>query len=512
MAVYSDYSKARPGWFLGLNGKQLLALALASAPVVWAGSEQQWSAAAVLAMVAAVVAVLTIVPVRGRSAAGWVWSGLMTTLGAVTGWSIFTSRAAAGRADPDVDEPDLPGALGGIELHEGPPSGIGGRRVALVQNHPVRTWAATASVVHQGLGLRELVEREHMGRGLADLADQLARAGLVEDLLFVVRTVPDDPAARDQWVERHRRGTSPARQVNDDLNRWLTAASVQTESFCTVVVPESRLAREARGSGRGIPARAAVLDTVMADVETTLKGSVGARSAVWLTSPELAATVRTGFAPADRASIADAALARAAGGQVAADVPWPLAGPSGAYPTPGYYVHDMWLSVSSSVRLPRTGAVMGALAPVLVPKVPGERRAMLAAYPIVPQEKAARQAANEGWATDVNRSVRRRMGMRDTTQVQDAAARAGSKEAKQSRGSALCVPYGVVTSTVPRPVAAAGEQRSADATAAAEARRRLDGDVRRAGFSPLALYQAADVAFFASVLPVGLSLTRDVSQ
>ena len=90
----------------------------------------------------------------------------------------------------------------------------------------------------------------------------------------------------------------------------------------------------------------------------------------WLTSPQLAVAVRTGFAPGDRAGIIDALAARDAGEPVNADVPWAQAGPSGADLTVRHYSHDAWQSVSDTLKLPAKGAVLGALAPVLVPTEP----------------------------------------------------------------------------------------------------------------------------------------------
>ena len=67
---------------------------------------------------------------------------------------------------------------------------------------------------------------------------------------------------------------------------------------------------------------------------------------------------------------------------------------------------------------------------------------------------------------------------------------------KLARGSCLTRPYAVATVTVPKTVRAA------------EFGRRLDASVRRAGFAPLRLDLSQDVAFAASTIPLGVSLTR----
>ncbi len=65
----------------------------------------------------------------------------------------------------------------------------------------------------------------------------------------------------------------------------------------------------------------------MGEVGAHLTGPLGMTSVRWLTSPELAVTCRTGFAPGDRAGIIDALAAHAVHPEVNADVPWAMAGP-----------------------------------------------------------------------------------------------------------------------------------------------------------------------------------------
>jgi len=496
--VYSEYSRARIGWFpFGLTGWQAAVLAVCVLPVLWALSRQAWASAAVLLLIAGAVAVVTVVPVRGRSALGWLLASTAFAIGALAGWTRFRSHASSGQAD-DLATVDLPGSLTGIEIHEGPPVGLNAARVALIQNHVARTWAATAAIVHPGIGMRGVDDRARMAKGLTDLIDQAGRTELIDEVLLLVRTVPEDSAERDEWIRRHRRPNGPvqARAINDDLQRVLTQASVRTEAFVTIVVPETRIGKAARESGRGVEGRAQVMYGLMAEVEAQLKGGLGAVAVTWLTSPELAVACRTGFAPGDRAGIVDALLAAANGEDVTADVPWAMAGPSGADVVARHYSHDAWNSISATIKLPVKGAVLGALAPVLTPTEPGERRSFLVAFPILSQAKAARQTASREWAADMGQGLRERARMRSTTKVRDAAAQVRALEAKQARGSAVTRPYAVCTVTVPKTVRVA------------EYGRRLDAAIRRAGFAPLRLDVSHDVAFAASVVPLGVSLTR----
>lgn len=137
------------------------------------------------------------------------------------------------------------------------------------------------------------------GAGLTALLDACLRTELVEEVQFRVRSVPDDGAERAQWLGRHHTPAAPAlaRQVNDDLAGLLASAAVRTEAFVTVIVPERRLARVAKENGRGIDGRARALGLVMAEVEGHLRTGLRMRQVTWVTSPELAVAVRTGFAP-----------------------------------------------------------------------------------------------------------------------------------------------------------------------------------------------------------------------
>jgi len=234
----------------------------------------------------------------------------------------------------------------------------------------------------------------------------------------------------------------------------------------------------------------------MAEVEAQLKGGMGCTSVSWLTSPELAIACRTGFAPGDRAGIIDALNAQAANPDVNTEIPWAMAGPSGADAAARHYSHDAWNSISATIKLPVKGAVLGALAPILAPTGTGERRSFLVAFPILSQSKASRQSASSEWTSEMGQALREKAKMKQSTKAKDEADQVRSLEAKLARGSALTRPYAVCTVTAPKTVRIA------------EYGRRLDASIRRAGFAPLRLDLAQDAAFAASVVPLGISLTR----
>lgn len=311
---------------------------------------------------------------------------------------VVSSQATRGRAE-NLDTPDLPGMLQGIQIHDGPPHGSHLQRVAVVQDHATKTWAVTAAVVHPGIGMKDADERTRYGEALATLIEVAGRTEKVDEILFIVRTVPEDGAERDLWVNKHRRPDAPelSERVNSDLAQGLTRASVRTETFVTIVIPETRIARSAKESGGGLEGRCREIYLLMAEIESQLRGPMGMTTVRWLTSPELALVCRTGFAPGDRAGIVEALALRETDPTVNADVPWAMAGASGADATVRHYSHDAWNSISSTIKLPTRGVVMGALAPILTPSEPGERRSFVVAYPIMSQSKADRQSGNSEW-------------------------------------------------------------------------------------------------------------------
>lgn len=496
MTIYSDYSRARIGWFFGLSGWQLGTVTLTLLPVFLTVSRQWWASAAILLAVWAVLTVITVVPVGGRSAIGWLIAAVKFAVGGLAGWTRFRSKAATGRTT-DLDQADLPGALGSIEVLEGPPAGATYKRIALVQNHAARTWALTASIVHPGLGLTEADERQRFGAGLAELLDVAVRTELVSEVILLVRTVPEDGAERREWVRRHRTPDGPqvARQINEDLQRSLTSAAVRTEAFFTFVVPEGRLVKVAKEAGGGRNGRARVLYGISTELEGHLRGGLGIDAVDWLSSPELAAVSRTGFAPGDRAAIIEALAAHESDPSINAEVPWAMAGPSGADVAPRHYSHDAWNSVSATLKLPVKGAAMGALAPILSTREEGERRSFAVVFPVVPAARAGRHSGSAEWAADIGEELRDKAKMKQRTRSRDEAEKVRRLEEKMARGNSMTQPYAVATVTVPKTVRAA------------EAGRRLDAAIRRAGFAPLRLDLAHDVAFAASTVPMGVSLT-----
>ncbi|HET7719105.1 MAG TPA: SCO6880 family protein, partial [Acidimicrobiales bacterium] len=174
MTTYADYQRDRIGWFFGLSGGQLMFLSLASLPAFWAISRGAWFSALLFAMVWPFVLAITIIPVRGRSATGWVFASTMYAVGGLLDWTSFRAKATEGRAE-DLDTPDLPGVLQGIKIHDGPPHGSQLQRVGVIHDDATKTWAVTASIVHPGIGMKDTEERSRYGEALAGLLDVAGR-------------------------------------------------------------------------------------------------------------------------------------------------------------------------------------------------------------------------------------------------------------------------------------------------------------------------------------------------
>jgi hypothetical protein len=496
-AEYADYARDRTGWFFGMSGPGLAVVLLAALPGLAAMNGGRWLALAVWLPVWVLLVATAAVPVRGRSVTGWALALVLHGLGTVLGWTTWQSRAAAGIAG-DLGEADLPGVLAGIQVHDGPPTGVAMTRVGLVQNHAARTWAVVARVVHPGIGLVEPETRNRMGAGLAELQEIASRTELIDLLAIQVRTVPDDGAERAAWAQAHRRPGGPAlaRQVNDLLDQMLTPASVRTEAFVTIVVAEDRIAKAARQAGGGLGGRARVLAGAMAEVESRLRAAMGCTEVTWLDTPALAVAIRTGFAPGERAGLIAADVAAAKDPGVATGVPLAAAGPTRATCEMRHYHHDAWSSVTDTILLPERGAVMGALAPVLAPSAPGERRALTVFFPAMGRARADRLSQRDEMSAITGAELRRATGRLARARTRREQARALGLDEKLAKGRALVRPCAAATVTVP------------NTWAAGEFGRRLDASIRMSGFIPLRLDLAQDSGFAAAAIPLGVGLPR----
>ena len=104
------------------------------------------------------------------------------------------------------------------------------------------------------------------------------------------------------------------------------------------------------------------------------------------------------------------------------------------------------------------------------------------------------------WAADMGDGLRTKAKVKPRSKAVDEADKVRGLDRKLARGNALTTPYAIATVTVPK------------TARISEYGRALDSAIRRAGFAPLRLDLSQDVAFAASTIPLGVSLTRKGSS
>lgn len=498
MTVYgASASRDRQGWFFGLTGPQVFLVLAAAFPCWLAMSVGQWRALIGLVPLWLIAVSLICVPMRGWSAAQWIGVMVRHLVGRATGWTRFQSMVAAGEID-DVTEADLPGVLAGIQIHDGPPMAGRAVRPALIQNHATRTWAATARIVHPGIGMADDDDRGRMGSGLSELFEAASASSLVDLLAICVRTVPDDGTERAEWVRQHARPTEPeiSARIHSQLDASINGAAVRTEAFVTVLVREEAIAKDARRAGRGVTGRARILYGVLGEVEARLVGAIGCTQVTWLDSTDLAIAIRTGFEPGDAPALADSVIHHGHDSDIAAGVPVAASGPTTATTALRCYRHGEWESTATTILLPRKGAVMGALARALVPSQVGERRALTVFFRPIGQAVADRTTGRAEMSATMAAEVRRKVGRVERARERRAVEQLHETDEKLERGRSLVRLSSALAVTVP---ATWNTQ---------DYGRRLDASVRLCGFTPLPLDGAHDAAFAAAVIPLGTGLPK----
>lgn len=496
MTTFSTYTSHRGGTLWGMTLPQIVGLGIAVLPVISAVSSGRWSLAMLL-LVAWLVAVFAVlVPIGGRSCVRWVGTTFLFAVAGLKGWLGFRSKASRGRLR-DLNELDMPGCLSGVEILDAPPSGARQRRMAVIKNSPARTWAITARIEHDGIQLVDDATRGRYAVGLSELLETAARGELVDEIHLMVRSGSDDCAEREVWLRHNMHEDAPVTSVATNIEqlRW-SRSCTRAEKFITFVVPDARLGREAREMGGALAGRMNTMVSLAREMGAIVAGSMGASSVEWLTSPELAMVTRTGFAPGDRAGIVQATLEAETNQDVNTEVPWALAGPSFGNAAIRHYAHDAWASVTSTLKLPKDGVQMGALAPVLSPSDVSERRCLTIVFPIETQSAAERKTQSQEFSQGVMQQIKARLGVKPRARELREEHTVVEVEDEMVRGAALIHPYALCTTTVPAQAHIA------------EFGRGLDIAIRGAGFAHQRLDMAQDLGFVAASIPLGISLKR----
>ena len=500
--LYSGWRRERFGPFAGLSGLQAGGLALAWLPPLAAVGRSHWNQAVQLAAVSLVLSVLIAVPVRRRPAVKWLWDALLFAAARALGWSEFRARAATSAGSQGrLDEPDLPGAAAALRFHDGPPLAVT-PSVCVIQDPGAGRWSATAKISHPGLGNADAETRELYA---AQLGAMLASAAATEDVCRIsvqVRTVPDDGAERAAWVADRRSPAAPSAVVEaaHQLESLMRSTAVRHEVFVTVAVAESKLRRAAKEAGGGVEGRARVLYRHLQETDQQLRG-LGATGVRWLSTPELAVAIRTGYNPADAVSLQRAREEAARGRPTVVGPPLAAAGPSRALPpAPRAYTHDCYTTVSYALLLPELATRVGSLARMLVVSRSGERRTLALHYEPIPAGRAGRQVEHDLWATEISRDLRTKRGFRVGRKERRRTVETAAHEQQLAAGHTMVRVAGTVSVTVPSGWNVEDHAASLEAAS------------RACGYGLLRLDLAQDTGFIAACLPIGVGLSSRESR
>ena len=503
--IYNEYSKARIGWFpFGLTGWQAAIVAAVDLPMFWALKEQAWASAGMFLLIGVAGHRGDRGPgarpvgdrlgrgerrVRGRragpagpgSAPGLPWAGR----GPRRGWT-------------------CPGRWPAIEIHEGPPIRAGG---AAGGDHPEPRHAHLgghrSDRASRASGCADGDERARMGArpGGPDRPGRAHRARSTRSSSWCApcpRTAPN--ATSGPPAPPADGACGQVRAINDDLQQVLTGASVRTEAFVTIVVPETRHRQGGQGGRPG--GRRARPGAVRADGRGRgpAQGRHGRRQRVLADQPRAGDRLPHRVRPrgpcrhhrrAHRRSRATPRSTRTCRGR------WP--GRPAPTRWPGTTATTRGTRSAPPSSCPVKGAVMGALAPVLTPsRARGAAQLRWWSTRSWPAAKAPGSPRPGEWAAD--------MGAGAAPEGRDEAS-PPRPATRTSRCAAL------EAKLVPR-------QRDDPPVRGVHRHRAQDGPDRRVRATPGRLdpprrvrrrcgwTSRQDVAFAASVVPLGVSLTR----
>ena len=500
--LYSGWRRERFGPFAGLSGLQAGGLALAWLPPLAAVGRNRWDQGLRLAAISLVLSVLVVVPVRRQPAVKWLWDALLFATARALGWSQFRARAAGGAGSTTrLDEPDLPGVAAVLRFHDGPPLAASAS-VCVIQDPVAGRWSATAKISHPGLGNADAQTRELYA---GQLGGMLAAAAATEEIARIsiqIRTVPDDGAERAAWVADRRSPVAPAAVVEatDQLESLMRSTAVRHEVFVTVAVAEAKVRRAAKEAGGGVEGRARVLYRHLQEIDQQLRG-LGATEVRWLSTPELALAIRTGYNPADAVPLGRARQEAARGRPTVVGPPLAAAGPSAALPpAPRAYTHDAYTTVSYALLLPELATRVGSLARMLVVSRAGERRTMALHYEPIPARRAGRQVEHDLWATEISADLRTKRGFRVGRKERRRAGETAAHEQQLAAGHTMVRVAGAVSVSVPSGWNVEDHAASLEAAS------------RACGYGLLRLDLAQDSGFIAACLPIGVGLASRESR
>lgn len=500
----------RGGWrnerigILGVLGwPQLAFLGLAALPPLIAVQQGAWARAGAWLAVWVVLALIVVVPIHERPAWRWFTHGVLHLAGRATQAAQWEAAAAVQPLSREqAGQLDLPGTLQGFKVFDGPPYAAGAMRRLCVLKDPDSAWVMVAKVQHPGLSLTDPDAGDRWADALGDLLSAVSRGNsLPHRVSIYVRTVPDDGAERSAWLEKHSPtvvgGVPIPEQVLKDtaaVEQSVLSASVGHEIYVALRFREDEISGQAKGSGRGVAGRMAVMYRSLPEITSLLTGC-GAESVTWMTKGEVAAAVRTGFNPAALQSIQVARAAAAQGHEAFTDVHPVAAGPSAA-PSPNarFYAHDNYRSAAYSLILPELGTTVGSLGPLLTPGARGERRSLALHYEPFDDKAATKAAESDSANASLAEDLKKRRGFKVGARQTRLRQQTTSQEKILAAGHTLTRVTGIAVVTVP------ASQPLETHTAL------LEASARRRKFELMRLDLAQPIGFISGCIPVGVGM------
>jgi hypothetical protein len=502
--TYSGWQREKGGAFFGLDGVQSTFVAAAGVTVLVPLMTHSWVALAVAVPVSVLLVAAALVRIEGKVPAQWMRTYLASVRVRMSGGHRFrsTPRYQVLGADGEVVEPDdpadqwdLPGVLAPLRLLA--VSDRQGVMLAVIHHRVNNTYTAVARVTHQGLALLATDQAQHRVQGWAAwLAHACAEDGAICRIGTYHAAEPGEVDELAGWADAHVRPDAPLQAV-DLVGRILTADRrkvAEHTSHLTVSLSATRCRREVRNAGGGDVGACAVLTRRLSTLATGVLAA-GVVVERWLGPRDVAAVIRSGYAPHTRRELgARAVQARQPGWSGAeAGVPPALAGPTSAETSWGVYEHDDSWSVVAEIEWPRSPRDASMLAGLLAASAKARRHVALIYEPIGPRA-AERHLQVDKTRRDVAIRLRQRTGQLAPEREQRDLAVATAQDAEVAAGHGLLrfAGYASVTVTDRSLLEEAWDELCADAGAAGLVLRRCSGWV--------------DTAFACAAVPAGLGL------
>jgi len=502
--TYSGWQREKGGAFFGLDGIQTAAVAIAALMVLLPLMTHSWLALAISTPLTAALIVGALVRVEGRAPAQWIRTYAASVRVRRSGGHRFRSTPryqtlgaddGLGVPEDPADEWDLPGVLAPLRLLAAP-DGQGGM-IAIVHHRVHNTYTAVARATHPGLALLASAQAQHRVQGWASwLAQACAEDGSICRIGTYHAAEPGEVDELAAWAESHIRADAPPQAV--ELVSKILAADhrkvAEHTSYLSISLSAGRSRREVRNAGGGDNGACAVLSRRLATLGAGVLGA-GVVIERWLSPRELAAVIRTSYAPHSRRELgARGVQARRPGWAGAeAGIPPALAGPTWAETSWGVYEHDDSWSVVAEIEWPRSPRDASMLAGLLAASAKGRRHVAVIYEPIGPRA-AERHLQIDKTRRDVAIRLRQRTGQIAPEREQRDLMVATAQDAELAAGHGLLrfAGYASVTVTDRTLLEEAWDELCADAGAAGLVLRRCSGWI--------------DAAFACAAVPVGLGL------